>query len=398
MSAKLKDLLKRFKDVCEGPENRRRRELWERHTKGLPCERPPAYMSVPFEWSLIRIKLWTELLGRGVDVKAVMAATSGDYPKELAEDLIAFQLEQRIFYIEKTPGDMPVRPELSTNLNLLWLVDGLGQNAIWERPGYDIESGAFHLEPFLSEDVDPSSLKTRPFNFDPEAHRRRVALFKELCGDGIEIQDDALGRGYLNGVCPPFQEACNMRGLLNVLTDMRERPDWLKRLLRRLCELSIARAEEMSAKTGLRFAPLIGSDEVNCQMFSPEDYRDFVFPVEMDCAKLGSNIYYHSCGRLTPIYKDIAKLPNIGKIHVSPWSDLRAAVEAFEGKPAIVQRIMDTQREIVASDEGRMASLVDEFKAGLGASRGELACHCETAADFEKSCAFVKIAQERLGR
>ncbi len=394
----LRDSLARFHDVCGGEENTRRRRLMETHAKRQPCGTTPVYFSVPFDWSIIRLNLWMGLLDFPLDVMAIMRATE-EYPRELAEQVIAFQLEQRIFYIERMPGDMPISPAISTNFNILWLENHNKLNALWDKIQYDLTTGDFHLEPFLEKEEDLGNLALKEYHFDHETSRRRVNLFSELTGGGFDIQDDIMGFGYLHKLGSPFEEACRCRGMINVLMDMKDNPAFLHRLMSTLTAMSIRRAEEMNALSGTkRFAPSIGGDDVNCQMFSPDDYHEFIFPYELECSALGSNYYYHSCGCLTPIYKQIAELRNLSKVHISPWSDIRAAVDAFHGKHVTLQKLMDTQRDILNKSDAEMVAQIDEINTALGPTVAEVACHCETADALEKSARFVTLAQERMAR
>ena len=134
MSKALKETLRHFFEVYNGPENQRRLDLISRHNKLEITEKIPVYFSVPFDWSIMRMSLWMELLNLPLDLEAVMSAT-GEYPRELAEQVIIFQLKQRIFYIEQMPGDWPVYPSVSTNFNLLWIRNKDKRNPIWNENG-----------------------------------------------------------------------------------------------------------------------------------------------------------------------------------------------------------------------------------------------------------------------
>ncbi len=394
----LQNSLKRFQEVYHGAENTRRKQLMERHSKRLPCERIPVYFSVPFDWSLMRVNLWMELLDCPLDVAAILR-TTGEYPRELAEEVIAFQLEQRIFYIEHMPGDAPIRPAISTNFNILWVENHNKLNAIYDKVQYDLKTGDFHIEPFLNTEEDLEQLKLNEYHFDAALSQRRVALFTELTGGTFEIRDDIIGSGYLNKLGSPFEEACRSRGMMNLLMDMKDNPDFLHRLMKKLTGFCISRAEEMNRKSGTRnFIANIGGDDVNCQMFSPDDYREFIFPYELECSRHGSDYNYHSCGSLTPIYKQIAELQNLSVIHISPWSDIRTAVDVFSGKPVTLQKCMDTQRDILNKDDAGMVAQIDEMRSAFGSSIVEVACHCETADAVAKTTRFVTLARERLQR
>ena len=398
MSKALKETLRHFFEVYNGPENQRRLDLISRHNKLEITEKIPVYFSVPFDWSIMRMSLWMELLNLPLDLEAVMSAT-GEYPRELAEQVIIFQLKQRIFYIEQMPGDWPVYPSVSTNFNLLWIRNKDKRNPIWNEIDYNLKSGDFHLEPFINSEVDFDHISIQPYHFDPELHRKRQAVFAELTEGKFTIQDDTLGFGYLSKPGSPFEETCRVRGMINVLMDMRENPAFVHRMMAFFTDLSITRAKEMNEKTGKDcFMPSIGGDDVNCQMFSPDDYAEFIYPYELECSKYGRNYYYHSCGSLTPVYNRIATLHNLAKVHVSPWSDLQTAADVFNGRKVILQKLMDTQKDILNRSAGEMLAQIKGIKNTVNASVAEVACHCETIDSFEKSKEFIRLADKYLTR
>jgi hypothetical protein len=398
MGNALKDTLKHFFEVYHGRENQRRIDLITKHNNHEITEKIPVYFSVPFDWSIARMNLWMQLLNLPLDIEAIMSAT-GEYPVALAEQVIIFQLKQRIFYIEQMPGDWPVSPSVSTNFNLLWIMNKDRMNPIWNEIDYNLNSGDFHLEPFINSEADFDRIAIQPYHFDPELHRKRLAIFSELTEGNFTIQDDNLGFGYLSRPGSPFEETCRVRGMINVLMDMRENPAFVHRMMAYFTNLSIKRAEEMNDKTGKDcFMPSIGGDDVNCQMFSSDDYTEFIYPYEMQCSKYGTNYYYHSCGRLTPVYKLIANLQNLAKVHVSPWSDLQTAVDVFKDRKVIIQKLMDTQKDILNRNTGEMLEHIRNIKVAINASVAEVACHCETVGSLEKSKEFVRMAGELLTR
>lgn len=36
--------------------------------------------------------------------------------------------------------------------------------------------------------------------------------------------------------------------------------------------------------------------------------------------------YWHSCGRIDPVLKDIMEIPSLKMVHISPWTDIEKAV------------------------------------------------------------------------
>ena len=397
----LDDLLERFLALCNGPENGRRRAMMRAVNNRTVTDRIPVYFSVPFEWSILRINLWKQLLRTDIDIPRVLAA-GGEYPTDLARQVIAFQLKQRIFFIESMPGDMPIDPAISTNFNLLWLGDPCSINPLWtrDRMRFDLQTGDFHLTPFITPRAVPGAIVVQPYRVDMRLHRRRVALFKELTNGALVIHDDYLGRGMLNNFRAPFQELCHLCEPLEVLVAMRENPSFIHAMMSFLSDRVAARRDEVSRATDGAFVPeiAVGGDEVNCQLFSENDYVEYILPYERRGAAIGPAHYYHSCGNLTPIFKHIVTLPNIHKIHVSPWSNLSVAVATI-GSQAVIQKMVDTQRDIMRNTTaGIQDMLVDIRKTVTDATIIEVGCNCETFNDFERSKYFIQMGTELLRR
>ena len=68
MSNELKDILKHFFEVYQGQENQRRIALISKHNKLEITDKIPVYFSVPFDWSIMRMNLWMELLNLPLDL------------------------------------------------------------------------------------------------------------------------------------------------------------------------------------------------------------------------------------------------------------------------------------------------------------------------------------------
>jgi hypothetical protein len=58
-------------------------------------------------------------------------------------------------------------------------------------------------------------------------------------------------------------------------------------------------------------------------------YEEFVQPYHERLAQVVSKdrIYYHGCEDLTKKLSIIRKLPNLRRFHISPWTDVEAAVD-----------------------------------------------------------------------
>ncbi len=87
--------------------------------------------------------------------------------------------------------------------------------------------------------------------------------------------------------------------------------------------------------------------------FGPEMYEKFVNPYNCRIAELYSNgtVYYHGCECLDGKLDSIARIPNLRRHHVSPWSSLKKAVEKFQGRVALEVHVHPTEVIFNASRE-----------------------------------------------
>ena len=64
----------------------------------------------------------------------------------------------------------------------------------------------------------------------------------------------------------------------------------------------------------------------------------------------------------------------------------------------MLQKCADTQRDILQATESDMRAQVDAIRAASAGAHVEVACHCETFGDFEKSKRYIEMAMDRLKR
>ena len=348
---RIKELSKEFKSLLESEENQRRKEVQQKLHR-LEAVYPAAFNSWTYTTTFpIVIIDWCNRLGRSVDIEAVGRAT-GPLSKDFAAEMIEFQLLAKIESFKTRPDDVPLSPALNTNLGLCWMYTkgGLGERYIINEA-----SGAFVPVPILKEESDLDKLVAPHFRFDRALHEQRVAVYKELVDGEFPIADDGLPRG----VNATFQTANNLRGVLEILLDTKDRPAFVHRLMDFIAEAILACDRQARKQSGGPRFGTFGCDEVSCDMFAPAVYEEFIFPYECKAAAAYDSIYYHSCGNLTPLYKKIVDIPNIHCVQVSPWSDLPTAIRDAGGK-AILQKWLDPTVNLDKLSRDEMRALVKQ--------------------------------------
>ena len=268
---------------------------------------------------------------------------------DFARIIIEKQLQNQLNYFDKVDSDTPIATQIFTNVGLSWLYS---PSPIGEVCVVNSETGAFvHSRVLKDSCAQWSSLPKPVFQVDKKLHQIRMEVYSELTGRAFTLLDDLIPLP-LGSV---FGTASRLRGDAEILMDFRLCPDDVHALMRFLTD-SVQKynmAREHFLKQDQWNQPInnssdylmyiftscasiggiqmynAGEDHISADMFSEDDYLEFIFPYQKDLLKGCRYWYVHSCGNLTPFYKHIAKLPNVHRVHVSPWSKLEAAVEAL---------------------------------------------------------------------
>jgi len=350
---RIKPLLTKLRTILASEENQRRHQIQER------LGRREIVHPTPFNtWSLtegfpIIVQNWCRHLGRDLDLEKI-ALETGPISSDFACEMIEFQLLQKIEKFRTDNDDFPISPRFCTNFGMCWLYQ---KGFLGERYHTDANTGAWIADPILKEESDLDKLEIPRYSFDNSLHEARVATFSEILDGEFPIIDDALPPGMGGAL---FHVASTLRGTMEILLDIKERPKFVHRLMDFIVEAILAQSREAQrvrgtdtspkeTKVTLSWAPplawggekisFFGVDEVSCDMFSPGVYEEFIFPYECRAAAAFDSIYYHSCGNLTPIFSKIVEIPNVHRIHVSPWSDLAVAIKATAGRVVLEKHL-----------------------------------------------------------
>jgi MtaA/CmuA family methyltransferase len=152
-----------------------------------------------------------------------------------------------------------------------------------------------------------------------------VELFKKEVGGVIPIM------GWVEGA---LAEAADLRGMLNLMLDLKERPEWVKELLELLVEVEVefARAQVRAG------ADIIGLGDAVASQISPAMYREFALPYEQrifQAAKeLGALARLHICGDTTHLVEDM-KQTGADIVDLDWMVDFAAAAASYGDYPVL---------------------------------------------------------------
>ena len=140
----------------------------------------------------------------------------------------------------------------------------------------------------------------------------------------------------------PWGIAVHLRGLPGLLVDTYRNPDLVHKLLTFLTESRMRWEREKEKFLGVKTSSgFLSSDEVNAQVISPKIYQVFVHPYEQKLANFYPQglFYFHSCGDITPFLDTLATIRGLRRIHISPATDFKTAVNKLGGEFVFQKRM-----------------------------------------------------------
>jgi len=188
----------------------------------------------------------------------------------------------------------------------------------------------------------------------PQAHQMYEEIKKLVEKEGFSV-------GFPTWMRGPFGAAAFLRGMENLLVDMKLNPEFVHKLMRFIVDsrkkwfVEKAKFLDASIEKGI-----LDNDDVNSPMLSPELYKEFVLPYEKElCAFHGGISYWHSCGDITPLLKLIREIPEIDMLHVGPVTHLETAVNVFKDTP--IEKCLHPLRDVQEITEQQMEYRLKEL-------------------------------------
>jgi hypothetical protein len=326
----LRDLAKRIAEIAALPIQNERRRLWIDHNALRPGR--PLILVFP-EGS------WNELLPD----KDNRCHSRGVYKLERGLMLTIYQHEH-------FDMDAPIINE--------WIVPKTIVNSGWGlTPQWQSSTtarGARKFDPVLIERDDLKKLRYPEIRVDEEDSAMRLAFIQDLMGDILNVRQVGMQYVWFS----PMEEYTSLRGLEQVMVDMLEAPEMLHeamafmeegyhRLTRQYVDLNLLSVNNDNAyqsSGGLGWSdqlPAPGFDPSRirpCDVWasaqsqemaqvSPRMHEEFVMQYEARLLVPFGLAGYGCCEDLTRKLKPIMAIPNMRRISISPWADVRACAE-----------------------------------------------------------------------
>ena len=259
-------------------------------------------------------------------------------------------------------------------------------------PANDSHSPVIHSH----EDLD--KLKAPDFKTSgimPLVHRFYSEIRSALPED-FSVAFPIWGRG-------PWGVAQHLMGFENLMLAVYDDPDMVHRLMSFIVECQkewlLARASFLGQELSLG---VMYNDEVNCRVFSPAMYEEFVFPYETEIADFQNGItYWHSCGDSGPILKFVKKLKNLQMHDVSAWTDWDVAAVELKGTGIALEVRLHPVKDVLFASQEQMRDKLRRLRetfTGLPVTvRADgLQSVTNLKDDLKKICEWSAIANEML--
>lgn len=322
----LRDLARRYLDVCSRPEQNQRRDWWRRHNS-LKTVRPPIY---------VRAFAWREM----------------PQAQCVCEDGFLRQYEdffRRHLFWHSLGDDSIFEPWVTVgavHLRRGWGVAGTRNFS--DEPG-----GSYKMDYPLKQLDDIEKLRVPRHAIDEAATARRVDLLTAALGDIIAINVDR-GPAYRMWSGDISTALGHLRGIEHFMLDMSDNPAWLHRLVKFLSD-GVLKAQTEAEAAGdwglcahqnqaMPYAEELDDPAANrngiarnrlwafmaAQEFtgvSPAMHEEFLLQYQLPILRQFGLAAYGCCEDLTRKIGMLRKIPNLRRIAVSPFADVARCAE-----------------------------------------------------------------------
>jgi hypothetical protein len=349
----LRPLAGRVAELAARPLEDEKRELWHRHNN-LEATRPVIFHDPEHGWVEI--------------IKDEALQCTG----ALARDW-EMRLRKEIFWGESLCDDRVIQPyfdirhvyeESDWGMKVTRIGGEHGTSYNWDSP--------------LKSYDDLDKLHTPVITVDYDATRRQVELAQQTFGDLLIVRNRTKWWWTLGLT----RQASDLRGLQEIMLDMYDHPDELKRLMSILRDGMLARLDFLErngllstnvdggyvGSGGFGFTkqlPEAKEGEVHpadmwgfCESqetvgVAPEMFGEFVYPFQKPILERFGLNCYGCCEPLHLRWDVVKQVPRLRRVSVSPWADVEKMAEqlgdryVFSYKPSpsdLAQPVMDEDR------------------------------------------------------
>jgi len=222
-----------------------------------------------------------------------------------------------------------------------------------------VVTGASDFEPVIKNEEDIEKIQMPQVKIDREATERNYELLSDIFKDILSVEKQGAPGFWF----APWDELVTWLGVEEALTYMITRPKFVHRLMKRLVDAHLYRLDQYEklnalasnngpyrvGSGGFGFTDELPQVDINnthvgaidiwgCSAaqilaaVSPEMHQEFALQYEMPWLERFGLTYYGCCDPLHKKIHILESIPNLRKISVSPWADLKEAAANISDK------------------------------------------------------------------
>ncbi len=358
----LRDLVKRYLEVCNRPQQEKVRELWRKHNSlEKTCPLVIVRGGVAFNKEIPELR----------DLEC--------------EDPLFRQheraLRKRLY--KSTLGD--------DNIFEPWLTVGAvhkctGWGVDVERDVAEEDGGSWKVDYPIKKEEDLDKLRMPRHEIDEEATEEKYERLGDAVGDLIDISVDR-GPAYRVWSGDLATDLGYLRGIEHFMLDMHDRPEWLHDMLSFMRD-GVLRTHNQAEEAGdwglnnhtnqsMPYAKELqdpapdeyGVDrsELWCFMAAqefaqvgPKNHDEFMLQYQLPILKKFGLVAYGCCEDLTNKIDMLGQIPNLRRIAVTPWADVQKCAEQI-GEDYVISWRPSPERMVCSGfSEKRVREMTEE--------------------------------------
>jgi hypothetical protein len=270
------------------------------------------------------------------------------------------------------------------SLRSVYLCEGWGLDSRREYAGETETLEAFKYDYSIKSLSDVKKMRPPVHAIDEAATAERLAKADDLIGDILPV-DLMRGSCYRTWTADISTDLGRLRGMENFMLDMYENPEWLHGLLRFMSD-GVLRAQdqaEAAGDTGRTFtynqamsyaeelpdpAPNVNGvkrEQLWCftaaqefALVSPSMHEEFLLRYQLPIMKKFGLVAYGCCEDLTNKIPMLRQIPNLRRIAVSPFADVKSCAEQIGNDYVISYRPSPADMVSYGFDESRIRNIL----------------------------------------
>lgn len=355
----VRGLAQQYAALANAPAEQRKRNLW-RAKNSLKLTEPLIY---------IRAFAWNEMPESKLQ-------TTDPLCREM-ENFFRCELFRSTF-----ADDYIFEPWYS--LRSVYLCEGWGLDSRREYAGETETLEAFKYDYSIKNLDDVKKMRLPVHAIDEAATAERLAKANDLIGDILPV-DLMRGSCYRKWTADISTDLGRLRGMENFMLDMYENPEWLHGLLRFMSE-GVLRAQDQAEAAGdigrtfaynqaMPYAEELPDPAPNVNgvkreqlwcftaaqefaLVSPAMHEEFLLRYQLPVMKKFGLVAYGCCEDLTNKITMLRQIPNLRRIAVSPFSDVKSCAEQIGSDYVISYRPSPADMVSYGFDEARIRNIL----------------------------------------